>query len=150
VQIVFTLLCSADHIIFIPTEHLITVFVLVKWDRHSPHGDWRFSTQHFSKNLANNYIVNVTGTSVICTRFSIKIYNWQAKVRPKNTRKTFRSAHGLAALANSSLATTVGPGGEISLVTLRDFLAERSGDQGPSIETPQPNSELLKCFIKRK
>jgi len=30
--------------------------------------------------------------------------------------------------SNSSLATTVGPGGEISLVTLRDLLAERSGD----------------------
>jgi len=43
-------------------------------------------------------------------------------------RKTFRSANGLAASANSSLATTVGPGEEISLVMLRDLLAKRSGD----------------------
>jgi len=72
------------------------------------------------------------------------------KVDLKNTRKTYRSANGLVALANSSLATTVRPGGEISLVTLRDLLAKRSGDQGSSIEIPQPNSELLKCFTKRK
>jgi len=43
-------------------------------------------------------------------------------------RKTFRSANGLAASANSSLATTVGPGEEISLVMLRGLLAKRSGD----------------------
>jgi len=43
-------------------------------------------------------------------------------------RKLFRSANGLAVLANSSLATTVGPGMEISLVTFRDLLAKRSED----------------------
>jgi len=32
-----------------------------------------FSIQHFRKNLINKYIGNVTGTSVIRTRFSIKI-----------------------------------------------------------------------------
>jgi len=43
-------------------------------------------------------------------------------------RKLFRSATGLAVLANSSLATIVGPGMEISLVMLRDLPAERLGD----------------------
>jgi len=43
-------------------------------------------------------------------------------------RQTCRSANGLAVLANSSLATTVGPGGEISLVILRDLLAKRLED----------------------
>jgi len=57
-----------------------------------------------------------------------KISEFQRKLDPKNTRKIFRSANGLVALANLSLATTVGPGGEISLVTLRDLLAKRSGD----------------------
>jgi len=38
-----------------------------------------FSIQNFSKTLANNYIVNVTGTSEIHTRFSINIYNWPTK-----------------------------------------------------------------------
>jgi len=42
--------------------------------------------------------------------------------------KLFQSANGLVVLANSSLATTVGPGMEISLVTLRDLPAKRSGD----------------------
>ena len=43
-------------------------------------------------------------------------------------RKLFRSATGLAVLANSSLATIVGPGMEISLVMLRDLPAKRLGD----------------------
>jgi len=51
------------------------------------------------------------------------------KLNPKNIRKTFRSANGLAVLANSSLTTTVGPGGEISMVTLGDLLAKRSEDR---------------------
>jgi len=64
-----------------------------------------------------------------------KVSEFQRKLDPKNTRKIFQSANGLAALANSSLATTLGPGGEISLVTLTDLLAERLGNNNrkPSV-----------------
>jgi len=56
-----------------------------------------------------------------------KISEFRRKLDLENTRKTFRSANGLGALANSSLVTTVGPDMEISLVTLRNLLAKRSG-----------------------
>jgi len=117
---VYTLLCSADHVIFILIKHhvtvfdiaFVTVFVLGKWDRHSLHGDREIHYERFSKN------------HLLYQLLKCLIYSESTKISPKNTRKTFQSTIGLATLANSSLATTVGPGGEISLVTLRDLLAE--------------------------
>jgi len=38
-MIVFSLLCSADLVIIILSEHHVIVFVIGIWDRYSLHGD---------------------------------------------------------------------------------------------------------------
>jgi len=50
---------------------------------------------------------------------------FRQKLDSKNTRKFLQSANGRVVLANSSLASSAGPGMEISLVMLRNLLVKR-------------------------